>query len=105
MGTHQSLALSMHRTTFFILKACRLQIVTDASSADLSVPLDEDGCLNFYWFDAFEEPAKPGRIYLFGKVKTGEKVGSIKKKVQQECICQSLIMRRQEGLICTGRDH
>lgn len=53
------------------------EVADGATAAELTVPLDEDGCLSFYWFDAYEEPTKPGRIYLFGKVKTGEKVGVV----------------------------
>lgn len=78
-------------STQLVLKVFSLQIVTDASSADLSVPLDEDGCLNFYWFDAYEEPAKPGRIYMFGKVKTGEKVP--RSQFERLRPCQSCSVR------------
>ena len=48
----------------------------DESAANESIGtsglvLEEDGSLNMFWIDAYEDSAKPGRIYMFGKVRTG----------------------------------
>ena len=37
---------------------------------DGSLPLDSQGQLQFFLFDAHEEPTAPGTVYLFGKVNT-----------------------------------
>jgi DNA polymerase alpha subunit A len=35
-------------------------------------PLEEDGSLNFFWIDAYEDALNaPGSVYIFGKVRTG----------------------------------
>jgi hypothetical protein len=39
------------------------------------VPVEADGSLNFFWIDAYEDINKPGRIYLFGKIRNGEAQG------------------------------
>lgn len=41
----------------------------------VGLPVEEDGSLNLFWIDAYEDNSKPGRIYLFGKVRTGEGKG------------------------------
>ena len=39
------------------------------------MPVEADGSLNFFWIDAYEDINKPGRIYLFGKIRSGEAQG------------------------------
>ena len=39
------------------------------------MPVEADGSLNFFWIDAYEDINKPGRIYLFGKIRNGEVQG------------------------------
>ena len=41
----------------------------------VQVPLEADGSLHFFWIDAYEDNNKPGRIYLFGKVRSEEAKG------------------------------
>jgi len=48
----------------------------NVASGALGVPVEEDGSLNMFWVDAYEDASKPGRIYMFGKVRAGEGKGS-----------------------------
>lgn len=47
----------------------------NATGAGVDLPLEEDGSLNMFWMDAYEDPSNKGRIYMFGKVRTGEGKG------------------------------
>ena len=46
-----------------------------SSGGAVGLPLEEDGSLNMFWIDAYEDNSKAGRIYMFGKVRTGEGKG------------------------------
>ena len=46
-----------------------------AAGGAVGLPLEEDGSLNMFWIDAYEDNSKPGRIYMFGKVRTGDGKG------------------------------
>jgi len=47
----------------------------NATSEAVGLPLEEDGSLNMFWIDAYEDSSKAGRIYMFGKVRTGDGKG------------------------------
>ena len=47
----------------------------NAVGGAVGLPLEEDGSLNMFWIDAYEDNSKPGRIYMFGKVRTGDGKG------------------------------
>ena len=54
------------------------------------MPVEADGSLNFFWIDAYEDINKPGRIYLFGKIRNGEAQG---KPAYTSCclqVCRAL---------------
>jgi len=52
----------------------KVEVATEVG--ELGVPQDEDGSINLFWIDAYWDKEKSGRIFLFGKMKTGEANGT-----------------------------
>ena len=48
-------------------KAEMAEGTSNLSKGELGLPLEEDGSLNMFWIDAYEDSSKAGRIYMFGK--------------------------------------
>jgi hypothetical protein len=57
------------------LDSCRWVVARPEMCGTRQVPVEADGSLNFFWIDAYEDINKPGRIYLFGKIRSGEAQG------------------------------
>jgi DNA polymerase alpha subunit A len=51
------------------------EVAADVVVGELGIPQEEDGSINMFWIDAYWDKERSGRLFIFGKIRTGEAKG------------------------------